>query len=532
MATRTLRSTKQEHLTDHLNMPTVVMWGATGDGATDDYAAIQAGLDALSPGAILFLLPGVYRTSLPLVIPPGCWLEGSHGNRVNNASLATEVAILSYIKPLSTFTGAAALRMLDREEGSYAADNAGQRIMHVALDGSSLGGSTIDGIKATGYVHDVYMDNVSVFGFPHNGVTATSYTRSVVPGGSQHPYSWTLNNVISQGNANIGFSMNGTTDTWMSHCQAIGNTSYGFFLAAMANSTYTSCRSEFNSRGYYITGSWGTGTGSGGGTWLGCSTDRNTQHGYHIDATGSAPLNIIGPYCRRDGRNSGTGGGSFAGIFGDSSTCPINIVSPNIFPGVDDSGSGTNSPQIGIRESSCTFLGVSGGGYVHAATTALSGNILRGPGLQTATGSTASPTRATIAGWRSDYTVNEQQLIIATATGTNSSNALIDISLGSSGDRILSSKAAGDAVRRFNLQANGLHEWGNGTDARDTQLSRTAVGVLAVGADDCLKTGLAATGSRPTASVAGQGAQFYDTTLGLPIWSTGSVWKDAAGNTV
>lgn len=41
-----------------------------------------------------------------------------------------------------------------------------------------------------------------------------------------------------------------------------------------------------------------------------------------------------------------------------------------------------------------------------------------------------------------------------------------------------------------------------------------------------------ATGSRPSASTAGAGATFYDTTLSKPIWSDGTVWKDATGTTV
>lgn len=42
----------------------------------------------------------------------------------------------------------------------------------------------------------------------------------------------------------------------------------------------------------------------------------------------------------------------------------------------------------------------------------------------------------------------------------------------------------------------------------------------------------AATGSRPTASSAGAGAMMFDTTLGRPIWSDGTNWKDASGTTV
>jgi len=47
-----------------------------------------------------------------------------------------------------------------------------------------------------------------------------------------------------------------------------------------------------------------------------------------------------------------------------------------------------------------------------------------------------------------------------------------------------------------------------------------------------IRSGAAVTGSRPSASTAGAAAMFYDTTLGKPIWSNGSVWKDATGATV
>lgn len=38
-----------------------------------------------------------------------------------------------------------------------------------------------------------------------------------------------------------------------------------------------------------------------------------------------------------------------------------------------------------------------------------------------------------------------------------------------------------------------------------------------------------ATGSRPSASTAGIGAMIYDSTLGIPIWSNGTTWRNAAG---
>ena len=38
------------------------------------------------------------------------------------------------------------------------------------------------------------------------------------------------------------------------------------------------------------------------------------------------------------------------------------------------------------------------------------------------------------------------------------------------------------------------------------------------------------TAQRPTASVAGVGFQWYDTTLQKPVWSDGAVWRDATGS--
>ena len=73
-------------------------------------------------------------------------------------------------------------------------------------------------------------------------------------------------------------------------------------------------------------------------------------------------------------------------------------------------------------------------------------------------------------------------------------------------------------------------------DGVDLSIQRDSAGVLGVGGGGAgkgsVKTGQAATASRPAATTVGNGAQFYDTTLNKPIWSDGTNWKDAAGNTV
>jgi hypothetical protein len=511
---RTTLNTPSEHVSDHDTLhgfynthPTdpaahsgYVSYAPAPNG-TDDTSALQAYLTACPAGGDVILQRGIYKTSNRLVIPPGVSLLGPQGRRVNNLALATEVPTLSYIKPQAGFSGDACLRILDKEEGSYSADNNGQRIMHVALDLSAVGGSTVDGIKATGYVHDVMLVNVSIYGAPHNGVTASSYTRADTS--SWHPYSWTVINCIAQACGNIGWSLGNATDTWMELVEAIGCGSHGFFLASMANSHFIGLRAEFCLDGYRITGGWGTGTGSGGGVWVGCTTDRNTNYGFHVDATGSSPLNFVGPVMRRDGRNGGSGGGNYAGFFGDNSTCPISISTPNVYPGVDDNGSGTNSPQIGIKASGCTFFSFGGSGYIHAATTPISDDgtntaFMRGPGIGTATGSTASPTRATAIGWAAAYTQADRQAITLVNSGTQTNSPLIDVEGVSVGSRWISTKVTGEANRRFNQTMDGKQEWGGGTGSRDTNLYRSAAGILKTDNTLVVATPGTATGSAVT----------------------------------
>lgn len=47
-----------------------------------------------------------------------------------------------------------------------------------------------------------------------------------------------------------------------------------------------------------------------------------------------------------------------------------------------------------------------------------------------------------------------------------------------------------------------------------------------------VQVGSFTTASRPSASTAGAGTMVFDSTLGKPIWSTGTAWVDATGETV
>lgn len=365
--------------------------GAIGNGTTDDAGAIQAALDATPPGGVTYLPVGVYAIGRPLVVPPAVTLLGSHANRLSGPGYVTPKA---YLVAMPTFAGDAMLRMVDREEGGYPQESGGQRISNVCLEGTSA--AVVAGIRATGRVHDVVIDMVSIQNVSGDGIVTAHYTRA--DGQKLKPYTWSVHNTTVNTAGGDGFHFEGATDTILVNCQSLGARRNGFYFTAMANSTVTSCRAEWSTgHGFYLTGNWYNAQGSGGMLMTGCSTDRNGQHGVFLDCNGGASMVLNGLMLRRDGRNGypGTGGGGYAGVAAVGARTPIVISGITCYPGVGDDGAGVNSPQYGLSFTGNTFVSVSGG-YIHAATRAVYDGGGNGTFLQSAIGTATGPTNAPI----------------------------------------------------------------------------------------------------------------------------------------
>lgn len=367
-----------------LKWVSVTAYGAVGNGTTDDTTAINNALAACPAGGVVWLAPGLtYATSAPITIPPQVTLQGFHGAHLDTLQHPQ-------IKPLASFTGAAVILMVDQATGGYSITSNEQRIRGVTIDCSNLTGSTIDGIQAQGLVHGVYLDDVAIRSAPSHGI-------AVVSNGSGSAYSWrgTRVRVISSGG--IGFSVAMTDCTWID-CESLSAGSHGWFLGSCANTHLVGCRSEWSAfDGFNLSGSTGTGTGSGGFTMTGCSTDRNGHNGVFFNSlTGNGPVVVTGLMVRRDGRNGGSGGGNYAGLQITSTTAPVVVNGLTCYPGVDDNGSGTSSPQYGVSiTSTCTKVSLDSA-TIHAATTAWNDDgtntVLLGPMVQLYTGATSSPT--------------------------------------------------------------------------------------------------------------------------------------------
>lgn len=333
-------------VTDWINAG-LAPFGADRNGVVDSTSAIQTALNACPVGGVVYLPRGVYKTTATLTIPDGVSLRGSHANMMVGPGMGAG-DYPCYIQPAAPFTGTSVIQIL--------ADNADisgeQRLTDLMIDGSLLGGSSIDGIYARGNVQNVILDRVTVRQMPNNGIVTASRTSD-----GTYPYSWRLRHVMVDNCHANGVLFTRNTDVTLDDVQVIGCWGQGFVLTNCTNGQAIGCRAEWcGSHGYHITGNWGDWAGSGGMQITGCQTDRNGQHGMLIDATGNTPILVSGLQTRRDGRNGGAGGGGYAGLAVIGATVPVVVDGVTCYPGVDDGGASTNSPQYGARLSGSTTV--------------------------------------------------------------------------------------------------------------------------------------------------------------------------------
>ena len=376
----------------------VSTYGAVGDGAADDTIAIQTAINACPAGGVVYFPRGVYKTTATLDLGNGVTLLGAHANLMIGPGM-TGAEYPCYIQPAIPFTGTSVIQIIGDADGTHPDISGEQRITNLMVDGSQLTGTSIDGLYAKGNVQNVVLDNVTIRQMPNNGIVTAARTSD-----GKYPYSWRLHSVMVDNCHANGILFTNNTDITLDDVQVIGCWAQGFVLANCSNGQLIACRAEWNgSHGFHITGAWGNWAGSGGMLMTGCSTDRNGQNGVLIDATGATPIQIDNLHMRRDGRNGGTGGGGYAGLNVAAATVPVIVAMVTCYPGVDDNGTQTNSPQYGARFTGNTYVAVASG-FLHAATAGWSdggGNAVlrRGPNIGERTGTTTAPTNVFTQPW-------------------------------------------------------------------------------------------------------------------------------------
>lgn len=419
--------------------------GAVIDGTTDDASAINSLLASVPAGSTVFVPRGVCRIGSPLLVPPYVTLRGAHGG---GEAQSTSSPRPSCIKPLASFTGSAAIKILDQQSGGYATLASEIKIESLTVDGSAVpGGTTVDGILASGQVQHLQVHDVQIRQVTGIGIN-TAYNFSAPPG-PQAPFCLHFDRVSVLWAGSHGIALNNSTDSHFSDVYVLGCTGFGWYISGADNSTWMGCRAEWSGLdGFNLAGN------NGVETFIGCSTDRNGQNGFSVPA--SADIGTIAlSNCRmaRDGKTSTVSG--YSGLKVSNTTRKVLVDGAVITTGRDDDGvSGNLSPQYGISATGSACVVVTSGSIdgVSGAWQDGGGNtiFLRGP-MVTGSGITS---------WMWPG---------AASTTASSGTATI-----------LQSSASGDTQPRCLVNANGKMTYGpGGVTAPDTTgWYRDSVGVL------------------------------------------------------
>jgi hypothetical protein len=352
-----------------------------------DQVTIQAAVDAAfaEGGGTVQLSGGRFFTSAPVTLHPTVKVVGMHGDQIYNPG---QLTAQTFIQPVAGFTGGAVFVLLDQTSGGYANKSAEQQIHSLTIDGTGVGG-TVHGIQGGGYIHGVLLRDVAIKGMSGKGI----YT--FFQNGAQ-PFSWTMEHVIVDNPAGDGIHLINHSDATLLDVVSIGAGGNAFVFSNMPNSRAIGCRAEWSEgHGYYVTGNFGNGAGSGGMSFTGCSTDRNRYNGMFVNATGNAPLLVTGCTFRRDGRNGNAGGGDYSGFRATGAGMPVILDGLSVFPGVDDDGTGVNSPDNAFKVSGSTYVQLVSG-FLHGALAGFvdgggNGQLRRGFAVGQRTGPTNAP---------------------------------------------------------------------------------------------------------------------------------------------
>lgn len=334
-------------------------YNCLGNNTTDDYAGIQAAINACPAGGIVFFPPGQYRVTQTLVLPANITLLGTDGYRYEQFT-GTPV----YIKPyFGNFTGTALISVTESD---------GWQLRNLALIGvgaTAIGGGNIHGLLSTGFVKGAKIVDLEITNFTGDGIhTDTSSTGQ--PGG------WEVSRLYSSNNNGYGWysadpASKGIsfTDSKIFQSECSVNATGGWRWDGCPTNEFVGLWAAFNSGGdgFYLNGN------GSNCQFTACQTDRNARNGWYYKysetvTTRPAPhtLTLTGCIANRDGRNGNAGQGGYAGlrVEGTSSGNPAGLVTLNGFSthvNLDDAGTGQLSPDYGIYATSASLILLSGG---------------------------------------------------------------------------------------------------------------------------------------------------------------------------
>jgi len=365
----------------------VLSFGADPTGGSDSTAAITAALSAAVAGGTVYLPAGVYSTSGPLVVPPYVAIQGDPGT-----SQVPWTNAGSVIRPAASFSAGsypvpAVIVLLPQALGGYPTVSEEQKFRNIMISGEDLPAG-IHGIGCYGQVKRVQLRDVLISRVTGNGI------HQVIDSAGNQPNAWTAIHVFSRYNGGCGYFLRAADSNW-TKCLSTNSGAEGWLINTTSNSQYIGCRSEHSGTAGYRYQCNNDGPASGSVAFVGCSTDQSTTSGFEVNGPRGLPVLLSGCCFRRDGANNGSGGGGYAAVFANGYPGQVIMTGCVVFPGVDDNGAGTNSPQFGLKATGTAYVQVSGC-RLHAASTPVSDDgtntaVVYDGATSFATGPTSSP---------------------------------------------------------------------------------------------------------------------------------------------
>jgi hypothetical protein len=526
------------HVDRHV-LNTAYAGGADPTGARDSSAAIAAAYADARAGQVVFFPGGVYQISAPLRPPAGViTVLGPAGF---DPRAWGDSASGCVIVPSAGFAGSAVVEFSD----VGGAVTQGPAILGGAIDGRHLA-VIADGVRATGPVNAVVLRDFFIANVTGAGINCVNNPAAA---GQSYPYGWHISHVKIDTPGKQGVVAANHTDATFYDVHVINSRSHAWsFAGPCPNSRFIACKGEWSASGFdgfHLTGSWSSGTGSGGMTFVGCSTDRCGANGLGVTATGNVPVHFSACMFRRDGRNGGAGGGGYAGVAVSASTLPLTFDGLLVWPGVDDTGGAANSPEFGLSISDRASRVAVASGYIQGATGSVhddgsSPDVTISPWVVTASGATRTPAvdpdlfQSRVARPWLDVrgqSSPSQPVLRVSDTNATAVQAVIEAAAAASGSVAIAARVAGERFSRLRVSASGEMGWGGGSAPADTVLYRAAPGMLQTDASLTVGESLVQAGtsvaSSALTSVTDTGAETTLVSLTLPngILRTGTTFR-------
>ena len=311
-------------------------WGTYSDDA------FAAAVGRARPGQTIRIPPGRYKTSRPIIAPPYVGWAGSPGT----ALVGTWAEHGSVIKPGPDWDQGdcplnAVFALLDQATGGFATRSEEQHFRDLMLSGAGLpAGQTVHGIASLDQVSRVQLREVHVGRMTGDGIHQ-EYPHDPY----EQPGGWTGFHVFSRYNAGHGYLLRSADSNW-TKCLATNSGLDGWHIDTTGNTEYLGCRSEWSGQSGYRYSCRNNEVASGAVAFTGCRTDRSTGNGFLATGGVAIPLALTGCTFKRDAANNAA---AYAGIRLRRFAGPVTITGCQVFPGVNDDGSGPLTPYQAIR---------------------------------------------------------------------------------------------------------------------------------------------------------------------------------------